>query len=103
MIAEVLQYLRPDGQRVTHRVVIPDDCQEQYDLIHSCDCMLTCEQLRNGKAVQYISNGNGDFAIVITAAGDLKAAFTALIVMIKDFNKAAFEVWNAQFEEPNGT
>jgi len=99
MTAEVLQYLRPHGRRVTRRVVIPDDCQTQYNLIHSCGCILACEQLMNERAVQYICNGDGDFDMVITEAGDKKAALTALIKMIEAFDKDKFEKWNKQFEE----
>jgi len=53
----------------------------------------------NGQAVQYISNGDGDFEIVITEAGDKKAALTALIKMIEAFDKEEFEKWNEQFKE----
>lgn len=103
MIAEVTQYLRPNGRRATRRVVIPDDCQEQYDLIHSCGCILACEQLMNERAVQYICNGNGDFASVITASCNPKATIKALVKMVEAFDKEKFEKWNAQFKENNGT
>lgn len=99
MIAEILQYLRPHGRQVTRKVVIPDDCQKQYDLIHSCGCILACEQLMNERAVQYICNGDGDFASVITVAHKPKVAIKALIKMIKVFDKNKFEKWNAQFKE----
>ena len=102
MIAEVLQYLRPDGRQVTRRVTIPDGCQKQYDLIHWCGCKLTCEQFMDERAAQYISNGDGDFDCVITAARSPWAAVNALVKMIKAFDKDEFEKWNKQFEEPNG-
>jgi len=53
----------------------------------------------NERAVQYICNGDGDFDMVITEAGDKKAALTALIKMIEAFDKDKFEKWNKQFEE----
>jgi len=101
MIAEVLQYLRPHGKRYTNHIEISEDYSLQYELIHACGCMLTCEQLMSGKAVQYISNENGDFAIEITAAGNEEAAFKALLKMIREFDKDAFEKWNKQFEKEN--
>lgn len=99
MVAQVIQYLRPNGRQVTRRVVIPDDCQKQYDLVHACGCRLTCEQMMNGRAVQYISNDNGDFDVVTTAAGAKWAALKALIKMIEAFDKEKFEKWNDQFKE----
>lgn len=95
MIAQVTQFLRPNGHRVTRKVEIPDEYLPQYKLIHSCGCELTCEQLRTGQAVQYITPvfHDADFTIEITTEGDYTAAEEALCKMIKEFDKVKFETW----------
>jgi len=94
MIAETTQYLRPVGIPVIRKVVIPDDCQHQYELIHFYGCKLTCERLMTNQVVQYISNDNGDFASIITVAGEPKVAIAALIKLIEGFDKGEFEKWS---------
>lgn len=95
MKVNITQFMRPDGRRVQRTVEVPDELKEQYELLLSCGCELTCEQLMSHRAVQYISNDNGDFATVTTPAGDLEAARLALLQMIKAFDKDAFEKWSA--------
>lgn len=98
MQIRVTQYLRPDGRQKVLRMEIPDSYQEQYDLIRSCGCELTCEQLRNGTAVHYISSivEENDFAIEITPVGDTAAAEAKLLEMIATFDKERFECWREQ-------
>lgn len=98
MIVQVTQFLRPDGRKRTLELEIPDEYKEQYDLICSCGCEITCEQMMNRKAVQYITNDNGDFDIRITSANKHEDADKALLEMIRTFNKGAFDIWNAQFD-----
>lgn len=99
MLIQVTQYLRPDGRRKVLQFTIPDEYQQQYDLICKCGCEITCEQLMSGKAVQYIGNEHGDFITKLTGAGDREAAGAALFKMIQEFNKDRFEKWNSQFKE----
>lgn len=99
MIAQVTQYLRPDGRQRELELEIPDEYQQQYNLIHSYGCRLTCEQMMNGEAAQYISHKDGDFDIKLTPAYDRKAADKALLQMIKSFDKNEFDKWVIQFNE----
>lgn len=99
MIARVTQYLRPDGRQREVELEIPDEYQQQYDLIYSCECRITCEQMMSGQAAQYISHKHGDFDIKLTPADDRKAADKALLQMIKAFDKNEFDKWVAEFEE----
>ena len=103
MIAEVTQFMRPNGRQVHHELEIDDNCKEKYQEIIECGARLTGEQLTNGAASQTIETVNGDFNIVITKGSDLAANKRALEVMILDFDKKAFEEWNAVFKENNGT
>lgn len=97
MLIKITQYMRPNGRRIPRTMEVPNKLKKQYELILSCGCELTCEQLMSREAVQYISNANGDFAIETTPAGDLKAADAAIQQLIKAFDKDLFEKWNAQF------
>jgi len=99
VLIEITQYMRPNGTGVVHCLEVDDALKAKYESILSCGCELTCEQLMTEQVSQTISNDYGDFAIEVTAAGDLDAAFTALIKMIKAFDKDVFEAWNATFLE----
>lgn len=98
MKIQITQFLRPDGRKRALELEIPDEYQEQYDLIRSCGCEITCEQMMNGTAAQYITNDYGDFDIKLSPSNDLKAADKALLQMIKGFDKKEFDKWNGQFE-----
>lgn len=70
---------------------IPDDCKSKVEELQACGCEITCEQLMNGQAVQYISHNEGDFAIEISKSG--KDADAALLKMIRAFDTAKFNEW----------
>lgn len=103
MIAKVIQFMRPHGRQVHQELEIDDNCKEKYQEIIECGARLTGEQLMNGTVSQTIETVNGDFNIVITKGPDLAENKKALEVMILDFDKKAFEEWNAQSKENNGT
>lgn len=98
---EVIQYCRPDGKRITTSIQAPDEYREQYELIHSCGCILTAEMLTTGQISQTISNTDGDFALAISPAKSLDEAFQVMLKMISEFDKTRFEQWNKQFSEEN--
>lgn len=99
MNVQVTQFMRPNGRRKLQPLVIPDEYQKQYDLILSCDCELTCEQLMSGIAVQYISHPLGDFKMKSTPPHKYQEAKDALIQMVKEFDIDEFKEWKKQQED----
>lgn len=93
MYIRIVQYLRPDGRRLRLDLEILDKYQQQYELLCSCGCKITCEQLMDGTAVQYISHALGDFTIEITPPFDKEAADATLLRMIESFDKKRFDEW----------
>ncbi len=87
----VTQFMRPDGRRKAISLVIPDDCQAKVKEFQACGCEITCEQMMDGRAVQYISHDEGDFALEISSSG--KDADAALLKMIRAFDKDEFNKW----------
>lgn len=87
----VTQFMRPDGRRKPITLEIPDDCKSKVEEFQACGCEITCEQMMNGQAVQYISHDEGDFAIEMSNSG--KDADAALLKMIRGFDTAEFNKW----------
>lgn len=87
----VTQFMRPDGRRKPIVLQIPDDCEAKVKELQACGCEITCEQMMNGQAVQYISHNEGDFAIEMSSSG--KDADAALLKMIRGFDTATFNEW----------
>lgn len=96
MIIKITQYLRPNGRKKQMELEIPDKYKDQYHLILSCDCEITCEQLMSKKAIQYISHDRGDFDIRMT--NSFGPAYKALLDMISNFDKDKFDEWLGQQE-----
>lgn len=91
MTLTVTQFMRPDGRRKTISLEIPDDYKSKVAELQACECEITCEQMMNGQATQYISHNEGDFAIVSSNCGT--DADAALLKMIKEFDTTKFNEW----------
>jgi len=99
MQIEVTQHCRPDGRRKQLLMDIPDEYLAQICLIQSCGCWLATEELRTGGGAHYITCDDGDFAIENTPADGSVSIKTALLKMIKAFDKNVFETWKSFFHE----
>ncbi len=87
MIAEVTQYMRPNGRQVNHDLEIDDKCQEKYQEIVDCGARLAAEQLMTLEVSQTIETEDFDFDIILTPGGNLNDNKIALEKMILRFDK----------------
>lgn len=89
MIVQVIQYMRPNGQKVFHDLEISDACLEKYTQILAVGGRLTAEQLMTGQVSQAIELKDFDFDIIITKGYDLNENKQKLEEMILRFDKEA--------------
>ncbi len=99
MRINVTQRLRPDGRRIQSTIDIPDEYAEQYKLIQDCGCWLATEELQTGDGAHYITCDDGDFAIEHTPADGSVSTKTALLKLLKAFDKNMFETWKTFFHK----
>lgn len=97
MQIKIIQFVRPHGGRRELSFELTDDLKTQMELIQSCGCEITCEQLQTQKAAQYVTHEKGDFDITISACGN--DANKALEEMIRRFDKTEFETWLESMKE----
>ena len=87
MIAEVIEFVLPNGSQVPHTIELNDKCQSSYDAILACGARLTCEALMTGVVSQTVECSEFDFDIILTNGHDLDENKQALEKMIMRFDK----------------
>lgn len=98
MIAKVLQFIPPNGDKKIVELTLSDSVNDNYELIKAKGCRLTIEYLRLvGSFSLCIEEPDlGDFSMkFVSSEKDLPATFES---MISSFNVKEFEKWKSVME-----
>ena len=98
MIANFVQYLRPNGRKKLVTFEVDNDLKDQLDAIDAAGMRLTAEVLTTGQVsfmIEHPKHGDFDGRIVANGPG-VPGAVNGLI---RRFDRLAFRSWLAEHEE----
>lgn len=97
LTVSMTQFKVPDGREVSVTCDVADDLAANYQQLLDEGGRLTCEVLTTGGVSIAIESESGDFDIIV-CANEPNTTKTALETIIRRFDVAQFQKWEAENE-----